>query len=914
MKDYTDWIQDNTIKPSRSAWNGQFDQPPSDLTLGSEEAQLLAEPKVFNKNKRKVRGNFNKSQTTCTGQDDCAVGFACIGGACVLSTTEDTGASGGCSSGGTGGGSVGGDYGCIQIGGGGNTGGCTTGTCGDLGGDGPGGFEYCCGDWICDADAVTGEVKCRCEPRDYGYCERDEDCAPGEVCTDGFCFTDFCDCDVDSDCPEGYTCSGCFCILDLNPSTCDTDEDCPDGLTCVDGFCGFGPCSDDNDCPEGQECLNGFCSYPSCADDSECEEGYICINGFCVYDFPSFFSCETDEDCDEGYVCIDGYCLFDFPNCDGGGDPCESSDVCIGGFCFPGCQTEVDCESGFECVNGYCSKNCASDEDCQDGQICVNGFCFPGCRTDEDCPEGYECSGGICLPLFDVCTDSFQCNSAESCLNGYCFPGFGVCNKDSDCLENQICINGQCFNYSELPGWDIDLGFDFGDCSAVEAAEDGVVYIADSTIETVCFPVFKPCGGEAASSSTDLVTAGSGYVKNDGVWYQANCYGDGSGIGWPGGGGPGVGGGGGPIPPPPNPLPPGGKRCDVYCQEQFDAGIENPRGCENVPKCGKCQLCKFGLCYDYGDNDDGRPCYCEGAKKCPDCNTCNEQGNCQLTGEDCVKCCEVCTSCPGPDGFPIQLCKTNCVPYDSNEYPCKWPECPDPVEPPCNPCESTSVCGLLTDNLSCPEGYSNTGEIESGDSRCIICEKCDDEKCPPPDPEPCDCNCNDDCGECELCSASTGECEPDPSCDGFFVEYAWYALDSEFQRITQNDCETGTTIYDNGWLIGGSNSGVIGQDPIGSVWVTFDNGIPVCTPDGPNACSNAGGENTSGYVQYPDGSTSGTRVLNRTSCYGDGAFNGNFRAVFYKTGVVVGYGSTPEEAECDAKAKAPKLNIYPDCS
>lgn len=763
MKDYTNWIQDNTIKPSRSAWNGQFDEPPSDLTLGSEEAELLVEPKVFAREKRKLRGNSSKSQTTCTGQSDCAVGFACIGGACVQNQTPDTGSPAGCGSGGTGSIGVSEDYGCIEIGGGGSTGGCTTGTCGDLGGDGPGGFEYCCGDWSCDADAITGEVKCKCIPRDYGDCNRDDDCPPGEYCSNGFCFTDFRDCITDSDCPEGYFCSSNYCLIDLNPSSCDTTADCPDGLTCVDGFCGFGPCSDDNDCPEGQECLGGFCSFPSCANDSECEEGYICINGFCVFDFPSFFSCETDGDCDEGYICVDGYCLFDFPNCDGGGDPCESSDVCVGGFCFPGCQTEVDCESGFECVNGYCGKNCESDDVCQDGTICVGGFCFPGCRTDEDCPEGYECSGDICLPLFEVCTDSFECNSAESCLSGYCFPGFGACNQDSDCLVNQICINGQCLNYQELPGWGLDFDFDFNDCLAVEEAETGTVYVATETLETPCFPVFSPCGErEASSSSTNLVTEGSSYAKSeDGVWNQVNCYGDGSGIGWPGLGDDGTGAvpGTGDSPSPPRPKR---KICSIWCQAKVNAGVVDAPECTGKTVCDKCQRCVGGLCEEY---DDGTaPCFCTNGKqrKCEDCYTCNESGNCEFSkGETtCKKCCDVCTTCPdGPDGFPFQICKRNCVPYDSNEYPCKWPKCPEKKPNECNPCISINVCAAVGENLSCPEGYVRTGVISTELESCLVCEQCG-EICS----EPTDCNCNDDCGNCKLCSQE-GRCVDDPECN-----------------------------------------------------------------------------------------------------------------------------------------------------
>ena len=160
-----------------------------------------------------------------------------------------------------------------------------------------------------------------------------------------------------------------------------------------------------------------------------------------------------------------------------------------------------------------------------------------------------------------------------------------------------------------------------------------------------------------------------------------------------------------------------------------------------------------------------------------------------------------------------------------------------------------------------------------------------------------------------LCNAS-GECEPDPLCENrYFVEYAWYALDYEVQWSQSDGCAGGKTVYDDGHLIGGANSGILLKDPMGTVWVvTSNNDCPTC-----EYCSTSGlatGRNSSGYVQYPDGTQTGSRNLGSCSCAG----SGTPRNVYFKTGITVGLGDSPAAAQCDAKAKNPKLNIYPSCS
>jgi len=748
VDNYTNWLQDNLFVGRTRTREGLVSGNESSIT-----ESLEASTTGLGSNEDPIAGYT--IDTSCTGQQDCAVGYACVDGYCILSSTENSGdprIGGGCGTGGTGSDN---DYGCIQIGG---SSGCTTATCGDLDGS-PGGAEWCCGDWLCDQEDADGNVKCRCVPRDFRTCNVDSDCPEGEICSNGFCINDYRDCTEDNDCPEGYICDAGYCVIDLSPLRCDTDADCPDLYDCVDGYC-------------------AYVGFELCTVDADCSEGYICVDGFCIFDWPSAFRCEVDADCDEGYVCVDGWCLFDFPNCEDSAE-CGQGEVCVSGFCFPGCQTEIDCPAGLECINGYCSNSCASDDVCADGKICIGGYCFPGCRSDDDCPDGYECSGTICLPRFDVCTESYDCNPSESCLNGYCFPGYGVCNDSSDCLENEVCLNGFCVAFADIPDFGFD--FDFTDCTAMAEAEVGYSYTAEATVISNCGYPFIPCLSntpEVATGGTQ-VYGGYSYIKfqEDGVdvWIQKGCPGFGSGIPPLGGDLGGWGGGGWISEPEEEEDPPGPwVRCDSWCASQFEAGF-SPPSCEGVPKCSECEYCSTNdnSCKRYPNaSAAGAPCFCFPEESCKNrqCSKCGQRGDCVRDRENCLICCDVCTSCPdfSGDGFNDQACKFNCVPeleLPVGGSPCEWPDCPDPPgdDGDCAICETTTVCGLISAGVPpCPPGYALTGTLSANGNICSFCEKCDYSNCGD-DPQPAYCNCEFDCGYCQVCS-SAGECEPDPAC------------------------------------------------------------------------------------------------------------------------------------------------------
>lgn len=567
MDDYTKKIQEGTFADRGDTL---FNQATRDKYIREAINQSAG---AFDNSGSDIIGT--SQPTSCIGQEGCAVGFSCVGGFCVQSTTPDSGQGSGCGTGGTGDDRFdpGGDYGCIQVSGGSGSGGCTTGTCGDLGGDGPGGAEWCCGDWVCDQQDADGNVKCRCVPRDVVTCGTDEDCPEGEKCVDGFCFWDFCDCDTDGDCPEGYSCFGCICLFDYGLATCETDEDC--------------------------------------------EEGYNCVGGYC---FPKY-GCDTDDDCEAPETCIDGFCYF---SCNEDAD-CPPGEICSDGFCFAGCSSDDACPDGEICLNGFCLSGCREDAECPEGYECSNGFCFPlfsECSEDSQCGLYEQCVNGLCFPVPRVCDDERGCAPGTICINGFCVPEVeipicGTLDFD-DCNAVDAAKNsGECRWISETDT--------YGSCGS----DDNRVgcFAKDSsgnyTGQIVWGDALRYSGGK-----TYMFTATGTNDKGEltGTWADSSC---GGGDGGGGGGGP-DGGGGSQCDPfcseavnaALNPDYCDGKQsCDrcQYCNSgicvDYSEG-EGPCYC-NSNRCPECLTCQDdGIC-KLTDETNCLVC-CEVCRSCPD--------------------------------------------------------------------------------------------------------------------------------------------------------------------------------------------------------------------------------------------------------------------------------------------------------
>jgi hypothetical protein len=261
--------------------------------------------------------------TTCNDGLFCTTADVCTAGVCagvakvcpeMVGTTSSTGAGGGTGTSGAGGGA--------------------TGT-----GGGPGiPVPDACHVWSCN----EGLKVCEIVPGTSGTtCDDGDPCTTGELCApDGSCGNGLpTDCSaLNSECATGKCTPGIGCELVPTP-----------------GFDGF-PCDVMNKCATSK-CMAGKCSLVSptntggpCDDKVNCTKNDVCQpNGFCggTPKCVSLNPC-TDAACDEA---AGGTCTFP-GKVDGSpcvlADPCAAGNVCQGGSCGGGTQTQTYFYEPFE--------------------------------------------------------------------------------------------------------------------------------------------------------------------------------------------------------------------------------------------------------------------------------------------------------------------------------------------------------------------------------------------------------------------------------------------------------------------------------------------------------------------------------------------------------------------------------------
>ena len=251
------------------------------------------------------------------------------------------------------------------------------------------------------------------------------------------------------------------------------------------------------------------------------------------------------------------------------------------------------------------------------------------------------------------------------------------------------------------------------------------------------------------------------------------------------------------------------KVCTQYCTFALASFGDLPTSCKNQDgtskACGECSECipigGSGLYEDPNQcvpkpNDGFTPCTCfDSESACGDCQACDtESGDCEPQTGLCETNCNCFVTCPcgvtlqGTHSQEVYAngpgCASNCrakTYADCAEY------CP-PAKDPCkadpnNKCEVACECKTYRTDCGqspppCPDGKTCTsqgqmfsGATESGNCSPISgqlggvyhfrkeCTRSNDPEC-----QECDCNCENDCGDCEICSAS-GTCVPDPECD-----------------------------------------------------------------------------------------------------------------------------------------------------
>ena len=670
----------------------------------------------------------------CEGDDDCPLGFVCVGGICEqirCDSTPDCPSGFDCVNGiclrpcGEGEDALcpPGSH-CVQIG---DLTYCIPGP--ECNGECPEGYFCIDGECViveCNLENINGPIHDGkddegCPP---GYechlgqclkpCDDTKPCPPGFVCVGGFCLPQFGPCPPEG-CPPGYE-----CILGACRQVCDPSNTCPAGHECYNGAC-F-PVCDNGNCPDGHECTEispgvSIClpTFEGCKDDTDCGGNFDCINGICLP------QCDPSNECPSGFECFEGNCV---PVCDID-NPCPDGFHCLGGRCVPtlSCDDTKPCPTGYHCIDGFCRKECndLDVEPCLLGFECIDlgggTHCFPKCDVDS-CPPGHECIGGICIPPMN-CNRPGGCPSGYDCIDGICRPECDNNDPDKNCPDGLICDGTHCWTPCDPsnpcpPGYNCIGGICIPELGCNDDAD--------------CPTDFDCLGGVCREKCTDTPDCPEGFE----CWF-GHC------------------------------LPtcdvdkicPDGHICHddvcvptVPCDDDTDCPADNTcdegickKNCGDSSDCPDGYICIDGKCEIIGGPDGN----CLGDDHCPEGFICIN-GFCRRECLDPTACppgymcigggcfpgipegpCADGACPPGYECF-MGICREPCSPtgdcrpgFECNDPPggC-WPQVCDPS----NPCPDGFECldgrcrQICDDSNPCPDGY-NCVEIRPGLSVCL---------------------------------------------------------------------------------------------------------------------------------------------------------------------------------------------------
>ncbi len=292
----------------------------------------------------------------------------------------------------------------------------------------------------------------------------DEDCtAVGDPCTaDDECISLTC---------RNVGTGGSICTQGCDPQRPMTG--CPPGMYCgnaegCEGFCTpgeMGTLPNDADCTADTDCASLYCQDPG-------DGRQRCLN-----------PCRGDEGmCLEGEACAAGAgsCSGCVPaeivvGSRGIGEPCETAEDCVSGFCFEEagtaycsreCTEGLDCPAAYHCrfdgEAGVCVRGeaggvgstCIANGDCEEGLFCATrgdeSWCSAFCEDAMDCPESFSCvmAGDVSVCAPDSGINGAECESGDDCISGNCQPvGPGgsllctrFCGPESQCSPGFTCI------------------------------------------------------------------------------------------------------------------------------------------------------------------------------------------------------------------------------------------------------------------------------------------------------------------------------------------------------------------------------------------------------------------------------------------------------------------------------------------
>jgi hypothetical protein len=587
-----------------------------------------------------------------------------------------------------------------------------------------------------------------------------------------------CSINPDNTCTTNNQCETCQEDLDTGGAGLGTFSCQPnDGASCTDSdgiACTLGICDETGACvptPDNDECAD--CQRCDATDGCvfDCREGTNCC-GECG-------TCGEDGLCDSNPAACTDLCeecvaAGDVFNC----EPVDSGDTCdftVGGadgFCC------VDVTSGLICVEGGTVDNCtACGDDCDDNNPCTIDSCevvsgvLQCVNTQIDCGDCGECIGGTCFM-----DEGINCGGCGVCAaNGS--GGFDCEARDSnfECRiagANETCdpaefCDGESF---DCPANDFAaLGTDCGTCQecdgsgSCETVIDGTPDLVDCATGEVC------CGGLCTplGTLTNCSTCGDGCADST-VCTTDTCEDDGS----------------------------GGFMCvntPITCDDNFSCTVDScdsVTGCvftENDALCPDCNVCEpsdpdadgttgcvffcddtVTCCTETGPdaclvplcNSDGTCTYTATDSLCGECGQCTSLGVCQIHPSNTCTTNNPCESCQADlDGGGLPLGTFSC------QADFEGTDCGD-----CLTCQSgTCATTCSTGEFCCPgtDTCVPTGETccdDNGDCT-VDCEICGTEGYCVVDPT----CCEEECGECEVCNPSTGNCvnaPPGTPCDG----------------------------------------------------------------------------------------------------------------------------------------------------
>jgi len=270
------------------------------------------------------------------------------------------------------------------------------------------------------------------------------------------------------------------------PDGLDCDDPEPQHDECVDYVCDDSvdacveqynddPCDDGNACTTSDTCVEGQCTGSYTV---TCDDGNPC----------------TFDQCDPALGCTSQ--PDDYATCDDG-DLC-TTDACVGGTCE---GTPVTCDDGAVC-NGAetcdpATGECVDGQDvtCEDdGNVCTDEVCSEDAGGCVHVNNNRACDDGNVCTAYDHCVDG-ECRSAEElmcddgnpCTDDSCDPEYGctfVADDDNECSDDDLCTTDSCVD---------------GQCQSVEIVCDDDNVCTDD----YCDPATGQCATANNTASCD---------------------------------------------------------------------------------------------------------------------------------------------------------------------------------------------------------------------------------------------------------------------------------------------------------------------------------------------------------------------------------------------------------------------------